>query len=117
MLVSALAELFKMKLLLIRKDVGIIMSKIVQLSISHGVSVNTAFGFAYYSTVLCHLGNLCNASKYEKFALEIMQFIQARQKYCQAGDTAHTTICAVIYCKKKLASVKQVLTDLKREAQ
>eukprot|EP00957_Ditylum_brightwellii_P036290 2748433-Ditylum_brightwellii.AAC.1 len=56
---------------------------IVQLSISHGVSVNTAFGFAYYSAVLCHLGDLCNASKYAKFALDIMQHMQARQKHCQ----------------------------------
>eukprot|EP00957_Ditylum_brightwellii_P133182 10154249-Ditylum_brightwellii.AAC.1 len=57
--------------------------RIVQLSISHGASVNTAYGFAYYSCILCHLGDLCNASKYAKFALDIMQRMQARQKYCR----------------------------------
>jgi len=48
--------------------------------------------------------------------------LKAHREGLKAGDTAHATVCAVIYCniafrcEKKLASVKQVLTHFKREA-
>eukprot|EP00957_Ditylum_brightwellii_P020801 1568803-Ditylum_brightwellii.AAC.1 len=60
---------------------------------------------------------------WEMYVMHPNPVLKAHLEGLKAGDTTRATACAVIYCgiafrcEKELASVKQVLTDLKREAQ
>eukprot|EP00957_Ditylum_brightwellii_P161006 12257663-Ditylum_brightwellii.AAC.1 len=47
----------------------LLILRIIQLSISHGVCESTAFGFAAYSALLSRIGDVHNAYKYVTRAL------------------------------------------------
>ena len=57
--------------------------RMVQLTVTYGITANSATGFAGYGMGLCGLGDFMNGNRYGKFALRLIDHFQAKHLICR----------------------------------